>query len=66
MMPEARSRIAHELDVYNAIARDETTRAGAHFVNITPISRQHADLVANDGLHPSAAQYTLWLMRSCR
>ena len=55
------ARIAHELDVYNAIARDETTRAGAHWVNITPISRQHADLVANDGLHPSAAQYTLWL-----
>ena len=57
----AASRIADELDVYNAIARDETARAGAHWVNITTISRQHANLVAYDGLHPSAAQYTLWV-----
>lgn len=55
------ARIADELDVYNAIARDETRRAGAHWVNITPISRQHSKLVAPDGLHPSAAHYTLWL-----
>jgi lysophospholipase L1-like esterase len=54
-------RIAHELDVYNAIARDETTRAGARFVDITGISRRHAGLVADDGLHPSAAQYSLWI-----
>lgn len=54
-------RIADELDVYNAIARDETSRAGARWVDITVISRQHADLVAGDGLHPSSAQYTLWL-----
>ncbi len=53
-------RIADELDVYNAIARDETSRAGAHWVSITALSRQHAELVADDGLHPSAAQYTLW------
>lgn len=52
--------IAHALDVYNAIARDETTRAGARWVDITPISRRHPELVAEDGLHPSAAQYTLW------
>ena len=53
-------RIADELDVYNAIARDETSRAGARWVSITALSRQHAELVADDGLHPSAAQYTLW------
>lgn len=55
------ARIADELDVYNAIARDETTRAGAHWVDITTISRQHANLVAHDGLHPSADQYSLWV-----
>lgn len=55
------ARIASELDVYNAIARDETRRAGAGWVNITTVSREHPKLVAPDGLHPSGAQYTLWL-----
>jgi lysophospholipase L1-like esterase len=55
-----RQRIAYALDVFNAIARDEAARAGARFVNITGISRAHPELVAADGLHPSAAQYTLW------
>jgi lysophospholipase L1-like esterase len=54
------AQIAHELDVFNAIARDEASRAGARFVDITGISRQHPELVADDGLHPSAEQYTLW------
>jgi len=53
-------RIADELDVYNAIAHDESERRGAHFVDITGISRQHPALLADDGLHPSAAQYALW------
>lgn len=53
-------RIASELDVYNAIGREETERRGAHFVDITGISRQHPALLADDGLHPSAAQYALW------
>ncbi|WP_449427348.1 SGNH/GDSL hydrolase family protein [Rhodanobacter umsongensis] len=55
------TRIASELDRYNAIARDEATRAGAHFVDITGISRQFPLLVADDGLHPAAAQYALWV-----
>ncbi|MGH8157145.1 MAG: SGNH/GDSL hydrolase family protein [Rhodanobacter sp.] len=55
------TRIASELDNYNAIAREETVRAGAHFVDITGISRQSPLLVADDGLHPSAAQYALWV-----
>jgi lysophospholipase L1-like esterase len=54
------AQIAHELDVFNAIGRDETIQAGARFVNITGISRTHPWFVAPDGLHPSAAQYTLW------
>ncbi|MBV8156641.1 MAG: SGNH/GDSL hydrolase family protein [Dyella sp.] len=53
--------IAHELDVYNAIAADEVKTAGAHWVDITGISRQHPALLAEDGLHPSTAQYTLWM-----
>lgn len=53
-------QIAHELDHFNALARHEAEHAGAHFVNVTGISREHASLVASDGLHPSGAQYALW------
>jgi len=55
-----RKQIAQELDDFNAIARVEATEGGAHFVNITGISHEHAGLVASDGLHPSGAQYALW------
>jgi len=54
------AQIAHALDVYNAIARDEAARAGARWVDITALSRRHPELLAADGLHPSAAQYTRW------
>lgn len=59
--PRDPARIARELDGFNAIARDESARAGVRFVDITAISRQHPQLVADDGLHPSAAQYALWV-----
>jgi lysophospholipase L1-like esterase len=54
------TRIGHELDVYNAIAREEAQQEGAYWVDITDISRRHPDLLTDDGLHPSEAQYTLW------
>jgi lysophospholipase L1-like esterase len=53
-------QIATELNEFNAIAQAETLELGACFVNITGISRDHASLVASDGLHPSGAQYALW------
>jgi lysophospholipase L1-like esterase len=53
-------QIAAELDAFNTIAQAETVEAGARFVNITGISRDHASLVASDGLHPAGAQYALW------
>jgi lysophospholipase L1-like esterase len=55
------TQVANELDAYDAIARAETARAGAQWVDITAISRRHPDLLADDGLHPSAAQYALWV-----
>ncbi|MDG2540004.1 SGNH/GDSL hydrolase family protein [Dyella jiangningensis] len=55
------AQIARELDVYNAIAADEAKAAGAHWVDITGISRETPELLAEDGLHPSAAQYALWM-----
>lgn len=58
-----RARIAAEIDRFNAINREETSRAGARYVDVTPVSREAAgdpSLVAGDGLHPSGAQYTHW------
>ncbi|MEA2491438.1 MAG: hypothetical protein QOH21_3230 [Acidobacteriota bacterium] len=56
-----RAKIAREIDQYNAINREETTRAKARYVDITPGSRRNDPaLVATDHLHPSAAQYAEW------
>ena len=58
-----RSRIAAEIDRFNAAACEEAERRGARFVDVTPISRRAAsepDLVAGDGLHPSGAMYAEW------
>lgn len=58
-----RLAIGREIDVFNDIARDETQKAGARFIDVTPGSRraaQEADLVAEDGLHPSGKMYGQW------
>ena len=58
------ARIASEIDRFNAIGHEEAARAGARWVDITPISRRAATdhtLIAADGLHPSAAMYAEWV-----
>ena len=58
-----RPRIAAEIDAFNAINRDEARRAGAGYVDVTPISRRAAAdqaLTASDGLHPSGSMYAAW------
>lgn len=53
--------IAAELDAYNAVNREESVRRGVAWVDIAPVSRaKGATLVADDGLHPSAALYAKW------
>ena len=59
--PRDPRQIARELDDYNAIARAETLRSGAAFVDITALSRQYPLQLAADGLHPSATQYAHWV-----
>jgi lysophospholipase L1-like esterase len=56
-----RARIAAEIDRCNAINREETKRAGARYVDITPTSREDPSLVTGDGLHPSGAIYARWV-----
>lgn len=58
-----RAQVAAEIDRFNHINRDETEMAGAHYVDVTLISRRAADephLIAADGLHPSRQMYTEW------
>jgi lysophospholipase L1-like esterase len=59
-----RDQIAAEIDAFNAINRIETERLGAHYVDITPTSRQaqtNPELTAEDGLHPSGQMYAAWV-----
>jgi len=56
-------QIAVEIDQFNAVNREETKKAGAHYIDITPISREVVNdpsLIAGDGLHPSGKMYTEW------
>lgn len=58
-----RAAIASALDRFNDVGRQETEKAGAHYVEITIASRRalkEPDLVAIDGLHPSGKMYAEW------
>jgi lysophospholipase L1-like esterase len=57
-----REKIGSEIDLFNAIGREEALAAGAHWVDVTAASREpHTGWVGTkDGLHPTAAQYARW------
>jgi acyl-CoA thioesterase-1 len=54
--------IAARIERFNDIAREEADRAGAAYVDIFPLMREQMrrDMLAPDGLHPSAAAYAEW------
>lgn len=57
------AQISRELDAYNAAARDVCAQHGIAFVDIAPVSRERGAepaMLADDGLHPSAAMYAEW------
>jgi lysophospholipase L1-like esterase len=57
------ARIGREIDEFNAVNRDEAQRRGSQYVDVTLISRRAArepNLLAGDGLHPSALMYEEW------
>lgn len=59
-----REKIGKEIDQYNQIAYDISKNLNANYLDITPISRlakTDNSLIANDGLHPSAKMYQLWV-----
>ncbi|NUS39876.1 MAG: SGNH/GDSL hydrolase family protein [Lysobacter sp.] len=56
-------RIADELDAFNAAARALCKLHGVAFVDVTGVSRALGaapSMLADDGLHPSAAMYAEW------
>lgn len=56
-------KISAEIDRFNQVFKRVADEFGVVFYNITPISRDSSnpELVASDGLHPSALQYQLWV-----
>jgi len=58
-----REQITKDINLFNSVNREETEKAGAHYVDITLGSRdaaQDQSLLASDGLHPSGKMYALW------
>lgn len=61
------AKIASEIDAFNFVNFEETEKTGAHYVDITPVSRRAKNddsLIAPDGLHPSGAMYAEWANRA--
>lgn len=56
--------ISKQIDAFNAANKELSDALGLTYCNITPISRRglsEPDLVAGDGLHPSAKMYKEWV-----
>ncbi|WP_018342874.1 SGNH/GDSL hydrolase family protein [Cytophaga aurantiaca] len=56
--------ISQQIDLFNAANKHLSDSLGLRYCNITPISRRglsEPDLVAGDGLHPSAKMYKEWV-----
>lgn len=61
---QAPSQISYEIDQYNAANKAIAQQYGVSYVDVTAISRRglyEPGLVAGDGLHPSAEQYSAWV-----
>jgi lysophospholipase L1-like esterase len=58
------STISAQIENYNQINKSMTDSLNVSYINITPISQMgltNPELVASDGLHPSAAMYKMWV-----
>lgn len=57
-------QISSEIEKYNGYLELQAEVYGIPFINVTPMSReglQNPDLLAEDGLHPSAKMYMGWV-----
>lgn len=58
-----RQQIALEIDEFNRINKQLAQKYRVAYIDVTPATRRaakEADLLAEDGLHPSARAYTEW------
>ncbi|MGC4039049.1 MAG: SGNH/GDSL hydrolase family protein [Chitinophagaceae bacterium] len=58
-----RTLISKEIDQYNSINKDISSKAGVNYLDITPWTREAASdpsLLASDQLHPSGKEYARW------
>ena len=54
-------KIASQIDLFNAESRKQVLAVGAQFIDVTALSRANdPELIAQDGLHPSAKAYEQW------
>jgi len=63
-----KKKISEEINQFNAINRSITEEHETHYVEITAGSRNAStdpELIAADGLHPSAKEYKRWAMQVC-
>jgi lysophospholipase L1-like esterase len=61
---QGRTGTAEAIDRFNAMNKLVAERLGAHYIDVTGISREalnNPDLIAKDGLHPSAEMYRRWV-----
>ncbi len=59
--PRGPIKIGAQIDLFNAESRKKVTAAGAHFIDVTQLGRaKDPELIAGDGLHPSAKAYAQW------
>jgi lysophospholipase L1-like esterase len=61
---DKQATISVGIDAFNAVNKSISQKLGVPYFNITEISRRglvDPDLVAPDGLHPSALMYSLWV-----
>lgn len=59
-------QIKKEIDTFNAVIKDEASKYGLHFINITDSYREKGGLEKNlvtDGLHPSKHIYSQWALQ---
>ena len=57
------TQIANEIDAFNKVNLEESTKTGVQYVDVTPSSRlalNDKTLIASDGLHPSGKMYAEW------
>ena len=59
---EKQKSISEAIDQYNKANREIAEKYGVTYIDITPFTRStDTDLLATDGLHPSAKMYSIWV-----